>query len=324
MAMGVTLDPSFGFPLPILGLNYLDFAFKSRDTQLAVLFGGVLVLGNVQKGKLFGSRFDGSVDLFAIAVPGSDRVYGPTGERERQRLLTWPFTAGANIGWQLDAFQKLTANYQFRFDGYIADRATADDFVVPSSTVTNGLGGGYEFRRGGYSMTAAATWYDRVGWRDWGPAGGLAGGSGRYAKYTASVSKDVYFKVFHKIHLNGAWFGGSHLDRFTRYQFGLFDDTKMHGVPASGIRFADLVMIRGSYSFNLLDQYRLDLFLEHAAGRETGASDPLEHITGLGTAFTSRAPWRTMLRVDIGKSFLPLAFEGTGSVVLQVLLLKPL
>jgi hypothetical protein len=324
MAMGVTLDPSFDFPLPILGINYLDFEFTNKDTQLAMLFGGVLVLGNVQRGKLFGSALDGSLDLFAIAVPGNDRIYGASGERERERLLTWPFTMGANVGWQADEFQKVTANYQFRFDGYVKDRTTAEDFTVPKSTITNGFGTGYEFRRAGYSFTAAATWYDRLGWRSWGPAGALETGSGQYAKYSASLSKDFYFNVFHKIHLNGAWFGGHNLDRFTRYQFGLFDDTKMHGVPASGIRFADLGMARGSYSFNLLDQYRLDLFLEHAAGRETGAGDPVRHITSIGAAFNLRAPWHTILRADVGKSFLPRAFEGTGSVVVQVLLLKPL
>ena len=43
MAMGVTIDPSFAFPLPILGINYLDFEFGSPDTQLAMLFAGVLV-----------------------------------------------------------------------------------------------------------------------------------------------------------------------------------------------------------------------------------------------------------------------------------------
>ena len=43
MAIGTTIDPSFGFPLPILGINYLDFEFGSPDSQLALLFGGVLV-----------------------------------------------------------------------------------------------------------------------------------------------------------------------------------------------------------------------------------------------------------------------------------------
>ena len=52
--------------------------------------------------------------------------------------------------------------------------------------------------------------------------------------------------------------------------------------------------------------------------------EPLDHITGLGAAFSLRTPWSTILRADVGKSFLPDAFADTGSVVVQVLLLKPL
>ena len=52
MAMGVTLDPSYAFPLPIFGINYLDFEFRGPDSQLAILFAGVLAAGNVQRPKL--------------------------------------------------------------------------------------------------------------------------------------------------------------------------------------------------------------------------------------------------------------------------------
>ncbi len=101
---------------------------------------------------------------------------------------------------------------------------------------------------------------------------GLRAGPGvavrRYVKYSASLSRDFYFNVFHKVHLNGAWFGGRDLDRFAKYQFGMFDDTRIHGVPASGARFEELGMMRGSYSFNIFEQYRLDLFLEQAWGRD--------------------------------------------------------
>ncbi len=103
-------------------------------------------------------------------------------------------------------------------------------------------------------------------------------------KYSASLSRDFFFNVFHKIHLNGAWFGGRDLDRFAKYQFGMFDDTRIHGVPASGVRFGELGMLRGSYSFNIFEQYRLDLFLEQAWGRDRAFDDLWQPITGIGTA----------------------------------------
>ena len=322
LAMGVTLDPSYAFPLPIFGINYLNFEFGGPDTQLAILFAGVLAAGNVQKPKLGGTPFDASVDFFAIAVPSSDRVYDPPGERESERVLTWPLTTGVNIGWQYTPFQKLSAQYQFRFDGFVRDTTTSDDFTVPASTVTNGLGGGWEYRRGGYSLVLNGTWFGRAGWRDWGLTPDPASAS-TYLKYSASISRDFYFG-FHKIHLNGAWFGGKDLDRFAKYQFGMFDDTRIHGVPASGVRFEELGTARGSYSFNIFDLYRLDLFLEQAWGRDRVLDPAWQPITGIGAAANLRAPWGTILRVDVGKSFLPDRYKGIGSATLQVMFLKPL
>lgn len=323
MAMGVTLDPSYAYPLPIFGINYLNFEFRGPDTQLAILFAGVLAAGNIQKPKLAGTPFDASVDFFAIAVPSSDRIYDAFGEREAERLLTWPLSTGVNAGWQYTPFQKLSAQYQFRFDGFVRDTTTAESFVVPASTVTNGFGGGWEYRRGGYNVVVNGAWFARAGWRAWGLEPDPASES-TYVKYSASVSRDFYFNVFHKIHLNGAWFGGRDLDRFAKYQFGMFDDTRIHGVPASGVRFEELGMVRGSYSFNIFEQYRLDVFVEQAWGRDKVLDPTWQPITGIGAALNLRAPWSTILRVDGGKSFLPERYEGIGSATLQVMLLKPM
>jgi hypothetical protein len=324
LAMGVTIDPAFGFPLPIAGLNYIDFDFGNKDTQLALLFGGVLALGNVQRAKLFGGRVDAGVDFFAIAVPGSDRLFDVGGEREAERVLTWPLSIGGNLGWQFTEFQKVGIQYVFRFDAYVHDRTTADDYRLPASTVTNGAGITYEWRRAGYGLTASTLWARRAVSRPWGPAGALEPAQPDYAKYSVGLSKDIYVGAFQKLHLNGAYFGGDRLDRFTRYQFGLFDDTRMHGVPSAGVRFGELVMARGSYSFNVFDQYRLELFLDRAFGRASRHSGTWEGLTGTGASFTMRTPFRTMLRADVGKSFLPPASRATGSVVVQVLVLKPL
>ena len=329
MAMGVTLDPSYAFPLPIFGINYLDFDFGGPNSQLALLFAGVLAAGNVQRPKLGSTPFDASVDFFGIAVPSSDRIYDASLEHEGERVLTWPLSTGLNVGWQYTPFQKLTAQYQFRFDGFVRDTTTSEDFTVPSSTVTNGLGASWEYRRGGYSLLLNGTRFRRATWNEWGaasPGETLAGSAGQrsYTKYTASLSRDFYFNVFHKIHLNGAWFGGSDLDRFSKYQFGLFDDTRIHGVPASGVRFGDLAMARGSYSLNIFEQYRLDLFLERAWGRDRSIDGSWQPIVGLGVAVNFRAPKSTMLRADFGRSLLPSRYRTVGSYNLQVLILKPL
>ena len=328
MAIGTTIDPSYSFPLPMFGINYLDFEFGGKNSQLALLFAGVLALGNVQRPRIFGQPLDLSLDFFAIGVPGSDRVYTATGERTDERLLNIPLSTGANIGYQFTDYQKVSASYQFRYDFFFRDRETPETFVTPSSTATHGVGLAYELRRAGYSLLANGTVHRRASWRPWGEPGALVAGGQTYRKYTVRAAKDFLIGAFQKVHVNGQWFGGRHLDRFSMYQFGLFDETRMHGVPSSGVRFDELAMIRASYSFNIFDQYRFDLFLDRARGRPWRAGAAGEggwvDVTGTGVALNLRAPWNTMLRVDAGKSFLPPLYRDLGSFVLQVLVLKPL
>jgi hypothetical protein len=261
------------------------------------------------------------VDFFAIAVPSSDRLFAAGGEDPGARVLTWPLSTGINVGWQATPYQKATFQYQFRFDGYVRDRTTADGFRVPSSTVTNGVGGAWEYRRGGYSFVANGTWFTRAAWRPWGE--GVATPR-TFTKYSAGVSRDVYLDPFQKLHFNGAWFGGRDLDRFGKYQFGMFDDTRIHGVPGSGVRYGELAMARGTYSVNVFEQYRVDVFVEHAWGRDDPGRGEWQRLPGIGVALNVRAPWNTILRVDAGKSFLPDSYRHLGSATLQVMLLKPL
>ena len=332
LALGVTIDPGFDFPLPIGGINYLNFRFLGRqDTQVAVLFAGVLAAGNIQRPKAIANRIDASVDFFAIAPPSTDRIFGPGGEREDQSLLTWPLSTGLNLGWQATTYQRLSGQYLFRFDGYVRDSTTADDYVTPTSTVTNGLGLLYEYRRSGYSVTANATWSGRLSWRPWGDPESLTATPASYLKYQTSATKVFYLGPFSKVIVNGAWFGGDRLDRFSQYQFGLFDDTRIHGVPSAGVRYGELAMARGQYSFNILDQYRMDLFVDQAWGRVRpngvpGVTEvPWEPLTGVGVAFNVRIPGRVaFIRGEVGHSFLPDRYRGLGSTTVQVMLLKPL
>jgi hypothetical protein len=245
-------------------------------------------------------------------------------------VITWPETTGLNLGWQYTPFQKGTFQYQLRFDGYHKDTTTVDAFQVPTSTLTNGFGGAYEYRRGGYSFVANGAWYRRAAWRPWGlpdPSalgGGLEAPQRTYLRYSAGLSRDLFVGVFQKLHLYAGYFGGEHLDRFSRYQFGLFDDTRIHGVPASGLRFDDLAMVRGSYTFNIFEQYRIDLFLERASGRDRAVGREWQSLTGTGIALNVRAPFGTILRADIGHSLLPSRYRGIGSAVVQIMFLKPL
>ena len=321
-AMGVTYDPSYDYPLPIVGINYLDFNFLGEQNQLAVLFAGILALVNVQRPKLLGEHVDGSLDLFAIAIKGNDRTYDRNGELPGQRVRTLPFSTGMNLGWRVTEFHKLVASYQFRYDAYSRDDTTAASFVAAERRHER-AGLGWEWKQGGYSFVAGGTLYSRAKWEAWGAPGDYDPAHKDYTKYSASLSKDFFFGL-HKIHLNGAYYGGKHLDRFSMYQFGFFDDNRIHGVPSSGVRFGELGMLRASYSFNLFDHYRVDVSLDQALGRDPRVDSRYRPVTGLGLGFNLRGPKGTLLRGDFGKSFLPVEYRQPGSIVFQFQVLKPL
>ena len=323
LAFGTVVDPSYDYPLPIVGLNYLDFDFIGKDSQLALLFGGVLALVNVQRPQVLGRRVDASLDLFAIAIYARDQVFASTGEREGEELQTRPFSTGLNLGYQFTDFQKITASYVLRYDAYTATDNTAPDFLVPTSTFTQGLGLAYEYRRWGYTLQATGSLYRRVDWEPWGREGDYDPSQRDYAKYGVSLAKD-FFSGIHKFRINAAYFGGRDLDRFSMYQFGLFDETRIHGVPTAGVRFPELAMLRGSYSLSILELYRLDLFVDQALGRDPVERSAWRSITGLGIGFNLRGPFRTLVRGEIGKSFLPEVYSSAGSFNAQITFFKPI
>jgi hypothetical protein len=232
-------------------------------------------------------------------------------------------STGVNVGYRLSSSQKLSARYELRYDSYSKDPQTAATFSAPSSTATTGEGATYEFRTHGYSLLASGTAYQRTTWKPWGDLAAFDPSTRTYTRYDLGISKDFVFATFHTIHFNGQYFGGRQLDRFSRYQFGLFDATRMHGVP-SAVKFDELAMFRGSYSFNLFDQYRLDLFVDHARGRNASVDDRWRPVTGIGVGLNFRAPHNTIFRADIGRSFLPPRYRGAGSTVAQIMILKPL
>jgi hypothetical protein len=324
MAIGATIDPSYSYPLPMFGIDYLNFHFGSPNSQLALLFAGVLALGNIQTPHLGTLPLDASVDFFGIAVPSNDLVVDAGGERTRERVLNIPGNTGANIGWQFTPFQKLKANYQFRYDFYFHDTTTDPDFVLPRNTLTHGIGAGYEYKRRGYLLNVTASAYHRTSSAPWGEPGALAAPRPDYRRYAVTVAKDYFVTTFQTVHVGAGWYGGRNLDRFSMYQFGLFDEVRMHGVPSAGIRMPELALVRGSYSFNVFEQYRLDLFLDQAYGTLLGDEARKRSMTGTGVAVNFKAPWNTMFKIDVGKSFLPAPLAASGSVVVQVMVLKPL
>jgi hypothetical protein len=324
LALGTTVDPSYDYPLPLVGIDYVNFNLLNKGLQLGFIFSGVLGAGNLQKAKIHGSKFDASLDFYGIAVNSNDLVYDENGEQAGERLLTRNVSTGVNLGYQATDYQKITLGSHAQYDHFSADADhTSPDFVVPESGMTVNGGFNYEWRRGGYSLLGSWAYFWRADWEPWGDVEHFDPAARTYTKYDLGVSKDFHFNLIHTIRLNGNYYGGQRLDRFSMYRFGLFDPTRMRGIPSAGVRFSEVGMVRASYSFNLLNRYRLALYADHAWGR---TPDDREWVptTGIGVEANFPGPKTTMMKVGVGKGFLPRIYKGSGSFVFEFMLFKPI
>ena len=182
----MTIDPSYDFPLPIVGINYLDFEFLGKKQQLALLFGGVLALANVQHPKILGPKVDASLDLFAIAVPVNDQVYDTGGEVRGERLRDHPVLDRRQPGLAVhrlpEAHRQLPVPLRPLLRGRARPRRASRS---PTSTVTNGFGLAYEYKRKGYSLGGNAFAYRRGSWRVLGHGRGLRSRASSRTRSTA-------------------------------------------------------------------------------------------------------------------------------------------
>jgi hypothetical protein len=324
LAAGVTFDPSYEYPVPLLGIDYVNINFLGRGLQLSFMFAGVVDAINLQKPNIAGSKFDVSLDFLGVFVKADDLVFDEEGERVDERLQNRKVSTGINLGYQATDFQKLIISSHVQYDQYLAVAGeTSPDFVVPESGPTVEAAANYEYRRGGYSLMLYYGYFRRATWSAWGEVSSFDPATRSYTKYNASLSKEFYVNSFSKVRLNGAYYGGQREDRFSMYRFGLFDESRMRGIPTAGIRFSELGMLRASYSVNMFDLYRIALYVDHARGRtpDDGSWVP---TTGIGAELNFRGPKTTMIKFGIGRGFLPQMYSGSGSLVVELMVFKPI
>jgi hypothetical protein len=317
---GLFWDDSLDYPLPLGGVNYLDLDFRDRGGQLNVFFAGALLAVNVAEPRLFGSRFDAGVDLFGIAVPLADSVYRDGEEIEGEEVESRPLTAAVKLGRPLGSFTKLSAQYRLRQRDFGSTDETADGFAVPADHLEHELSLGGRVSRFGWSLGLDAAWAMRSEWEPWGFAGnpGFDPEHEDYLTWGASLAKSWYLPRFQKIGTELVYVDGEDLDRFSKYEFGFFGDTRVHGYRSGRVKAESAWLARASYGFEIGKLLRLDAQLDTAwaTDEESGLSDEL--LAGVGLAGTFVGPWQTLINLDVGT---PVAGPDDG-VVAYVVFLK--
>ena len=319
---GTFYDDSLDYPLPLVGLNYFNLDAGGKKRQLNAFFGGVLGILNYADPRLFGSKFDFGVDVFAIALASSDELYRNEVEAIDEGVEELPARIAVNLGHPLGNFVKWNASYRLGYSKFSDTDDTASDFVLPQSTFTHSLATSLAYSRSGYRLEVGGGVHQRADWEFWGLPGADESGefdpdAKEYVTWRVSASKNWYLANFRKLGLSAEYLGGSHLDRFSKYQFGFFGGTRVHGYQIGKVRAEEAYAAHASYGFELGQLLRLDAVIDAAWATDRASGLDNELLSGVGVTGTFMGPWETLINLDIGT---PIAGPDDGLVAYIVFL----
>ncbi|HYH47064.1 MAG TPA: hypothetical protein VEG34_15385 [Thermoanaerobaculia bacterium] len=319
LAGGVFYDDALDYPLPLAGLNYFDFDFRGTGKQLNVFFGGALLTADAAEPRLFGSRFDAGVDVFAIAIALADTLYREGEEVTEEEIEARPASLGFKLGHPLGDFVKLNLDVDVLSSTYGTTDNTADDFVLPEDNLLTSAELSARFARSGYRANLAASYSRRSEWDFWGRPGSTDFDPDHqdFLRWSAVVSKSWHFPPFQKIGLEVDYSGGSDLDRFSKYGFGFFGSTRVHGYQSNRVRATRALAAHASYGFELGEAFRLELLGDAAWATDEDTGLDNEFLGGVGINGTLIGPWQTIINLDLG---VPVAGPDDGFVAYVVFL----
>ncbi|HEX2253267.1 MAG TPA: hypothetical protein VHQ65_08365, partial [Thermoanaerobaculia bacterium] len=299
---GTFYDDALDYPLPLGGVNYLDLDFRDTGNQLNVFFAGALLAANYAEPRLFGSRVDAGADLFVLAVPVGDQLYRDgeevEGEEVEQRLGSLALKLGRPLGSRF----KLSGEYRVTRHDYGAGEETAEEFVVPVDHYEHDVALAGRYVRSGYSLGGRVGYATRSRWEPW----GLPGGSDfhpdheDFTFWNVSAGKNWYLPRFQKIGAEVVYVDGSDLDRFSKYEFGFFGDTRVHGYQSSKVRAESAWLVHASYGFEIGSLFRLDALADVAWATDEATGLDHELLAGVGLGGTFIGPWQTLVNLDVG------------------------
>ena len=318
-AGGVFYDDALSYPLPLAGVNYFSFDFKGTGKQVNAFFAGPLLTANVAEPRLFGSRFDAGADAFVLAVPFSDTFFEDNRERPEQEIKQRTASVSFKLGHPIGNFVKVHGEYEIQSFDYKKTGNTAKDFVLPSNNLLQSVELSASFARAGYSLAASGSYNRRSKWDFWGLPGNPDFNDEKkdFLRWNARASKNWYLPYFQKAGLEFDYAAGSDLDRFSKYQFGFFGGTRVHGYQTNRVRASEVYAGHANYGFDIGKAFHLEAVGDAALATDKETGLDRELLAGVGINGTFVGPWQTVVNLDVGT---PVAGPDNGFVLYVVFL----
>jgi hypothetical protein len=321
---GVFYDSSFDYPLPLLGVYYANLDLFKRHEQLQVFFGGVLLAASYNQPRLFGTPIDAGIDIFGIAIRGSDALFVDGTEDKAQRVKSRSFAGNFKAGIPLGRHLKLSATLGETHRDYGPDDTeTSPAFVIPSDHWVTRLEGQATWDLRGWAISGRYAWNRRSRWDPWGFAGNpdYDPGKNEYRTYSIQLAKDFHLPRFQRIRSSLSYLGSDNTDRFSKYNFGFFGGTSLRGFRSGALRAEEAVTSKFAYGYVFGDLLRVEVIYEDARIKDSAAGLDWAYFSGAGFSGELPGPWSTLVRFDAGT---PVAGRNRGQtgVVLSLTFLK--
>jgi hypothetical protein len=293
---GVLYDGAFDFPIPLAGLSLVNYDFRRTGAELSVFFAGPILATNLTKKA--GERFRYGMDLALSAIPQNNRVFEGSDEVVGQSLWLWEETVGVRASWQARPSVNFTGSSYLSLNLFSPTGDTAPSFQASGQGLTVQTSGELKLTRSGYTLTGTALRGDRLGWPQIG-ADDASPVPTSFVKYWGEASKQFYLGKFTKAAVNGSYYGGERLDRFSRYQPSFLSPPRIRGIP-SGTDTFDAIGVAGvQFGFNAMDVVWLEAMYDHAWGRNLEESSTFQGFDGLQLDLGTVGPWGTFVKATV-------------------------
>ncbi len=313
---GVVSDPGLSFPVPFGGLQIQDFNFRGRDEQLRLLLAGV-----VNDGAWTARRGDAELSLraFVQLLPFASSVFvrGREAKGEEIKVLRQSIGAGAaaTVG-----FARVLLDIGVDRLDFARTDTTARTFVLPSDTFEGvaRLEGSVALRATSVILGGEAGW--RRDWRGWGIDGGEAPKKNWQRGHITLVYEKAVFALA-KLHLDGEYWFGHNLDRFSAPSPARFGGVRLVGIASNRVVAERLGVARASLALPLSARVRGQVEAGFGWARDPRSGYSARPLSGVGFGLTAPGPWGTLLQGSVG---FPVATPGPRSPALELFLLRPL
>ncbi len=321
-AAGAFKESGRSSAVPLAGFNYFDYDLFHDNTQLEVMYAGVVAFVNVTQPALFGKKMDLAGEAFGMAIKSEDRLYAGDTEVLTERVDTRGQYASVRLGLPAASFFKLTVAASIYVNQYFgnseAEGALAAEneangtdlmYVLPANHVLTEGSLQAEFNRRGYGVAVSGAFARRSRWEAWGMKDNATGEfvdpeplSSSFPTWGLTATKEWFLPKFQKVRAEVDYLDGRDLDRYSRYMFSLFGQMRLDGFSGSGVRFDRAFIARTGYSFNLFGAIRFDLNLSRARSLDRSSTAGYQDFAGAGLSANVIGPWQTVIVGSYGRA----------------------